>query len=107
MNVMCPSHPEWAAFCDALAGEDYCNVTKDEAGFPHMRCQPDHGYTRSLLANKWPEIDVKATLQLFWNHGGCCDCEVLLNVADDTGGVGGDKYRGSSLLLCLLSSGRG
>jgi hypothetical protein len=79
MNVMCPTHPDWEAFCDALAGEEYCNIKK---GSVVMRCQPDHGYTRSLLAKRWPEIDVDATLELFWNHAGCCDCEVLLNVAD-------------------------
>ncbi len=35
---MGPTHPEWAAFCDALAGEGYCNVTGDRKGW---HCQHD------------------------------------------------------------------
>ena len=79
---MGPTHPEWAAFCDALAGEGYCNFTGDRRGW---HCQHDHSHTRSLLANKWPQIDVEATLELFRDHGGYCDCEILLNVRSEVG----------------------
>jgi hypothetical protein len=81
--VMGPTHPEWAAFCTALAGEGYCDFTEDEEGKPSWHCQHDHRHTRSLLANKWPMIDVEATLKLFRDHGGYCDCEVLFNVGSD------------------------
>ena len=28
MNVTGLTHPDWEAFCDALAGEEYCNIKK-------------------------------------------------------------------------------
>ena len=80
---MGPTHPEWDAFCAALAGKGYCDFTQDEEGKLSWHCQHDHGYTISLLANKWPQIDVEATLKLFRDHGGYCDCEVLFNVGSD------------------------
>jgi Protein of unknown function (DUF2695) len=77
---MSPTHPEWAAFCDALAGEVFGDFEDVEAGKFSSHCQHDHRRTRSLLVNKWPQVDVEATLKLFREHGGFCDCEVLLNV---------------------------
>jgi hypothetical protein len=86
VNVMSPVHPEWNAFCNALGGEGYCNFRKGEKD---RDCQHDHGHTRALLADEWPEIDVEATLELFREHHGFCDCEVLFNVTDAWGNLHG------------------
>jgi hypothetical protein len=80
MNIMGPTHPEWAAFCAALAAR---LTAEDEEGKSSWHCQLDHSHTIVLLANKWPQIDVEATLELFRDRGGYCDCEILLNVAED------------------------
>jgi Protein of unknown function (DUF2695) len=80
------SHPEWTAFCNALGGKGYCNFVKGHhnfvVGVESWDCQHDHSHTRALLASRWPEIDVEATLELFREHGGFCDCEVLFSVSE-------------------------
>jgi hypothetical protein len=77
-NLMGPTHPEWIAFCTALAA----GLTVE--GKDSWYCQHDHRHTRVLLATKWPEIDVEDTLELFLDCGGYCDCEVLLDLISTT-----------------------
>jgi Protein of unknown function (DUF2695) len=81
MNVMGPTHPEWTAFCEALAAR---LTVEDGEGKPSWNCQHDHRHARAVLASQWPQIDVEDTLELFLEHGEYCDCEVLLNVSDVT-----------------------
>jgi hypothetical protein len=79
MNVMGPTHPDWIAFCNALAAD---LTMEDVGGKPSWNCQHDHRHARAVLANKWPQIDVEETLELFRDRAGFCDCEILLNVSD-------------------------
>jgi Protein of unknown function (DUF2695) len=79
MDTMDPTHPDWVAFCGALSSR----LTVEGVGSKFSwNCQHDHRHTRSLLADEWPQIDAEATLELFQEHAGFCDCEVLLNVSD-------------------------
>jgi hypothetical protein len=79
MKVMSPTHPDWVAFCGALSSK---LTVRDEGGEPSWNCQHDHRHARAVLADEWPKLDVEATLELFREHGGFCDCEILLNVSD-------------------------
>ena len=79
MSVMGPTHPDWTAFCGALSAR---LTVRDVEGKPSWNCQHDHWHARALLVREWPQIDVEATLELFREHGGFCDCEILLNVSD-------------------------
>jgi hypothetical protein len=79
MSVMSPAHPDWEAFCDALA----TSLTVEDAdGNSGWDCQHDHRQVRAVLANEWPLIDAEGTIELLRGYQGSCDCEVLLNVAD-------------------------
>jgi hypothetical protein len=79
MNVMGPTHPDWVAFCGCLSSR---LTVRDGEDKPSWSCQNDHRHARAVLASQWPQIDVGATLELFLEHGGYCDCEILLNVSD-------------------------
>lgn len=36
--------------------------------------------TRSILKEHFPQYDIEKTIEYFNDEGGCCDCEILLNV---------------------------
>ena len=46
---MGPTHPEWAAFCAALAAE--VDLTEDEEGKLSWHCQNDHRRTHCKVEN--------------------------------------------------------
>jgi Protein of unknown function (DUF2695) len=45
------------------------------------RCGGDHRYAKEVMA-EMGGIDIDATLAFFKQHGGHCDCEILMNVDD-------------------------
>jgi hypothetical protein len=76
---MTPEHPRWEEFCErldaALEGSPAgCNGCGHPAG---------HEAARSILATM-DDVDVAASLAYFREHGGHCDCEILLNLAAAT-----------------------
>jgi hypothetical protein len=75
MKTMGPTHPDWTAFCGALDA-------RLKQGKSSWNCQHDLRHTKDLLANEWPLIDAEETLEIFREHHGFCDCEILLNVSD-------------------------
>lgn len=84
-QIMTTEHPEWNRFADLLYGPEGCNFRHREDGEGVWTCEgdqvrPDKPIARKLLAKYFPEIDIEATLEYFNEHGGCCDCEILLNV---------------------------
>ena len=71
-----PRGDRWEEFLDRLCGPAYCNW-KEES----WTCHGDLRFTRALLVEmglSTPAINV--SLQYFQDHGGYCDCEVVLNV---------------------------
>lgn len=82
-EVMTPAHPRWDEFCDRLDGEEGCNFHKDAAtGETVWTCKggTDKSFATAILASMGG-INVPASLEYFEQHGGYCDCEILLNVA--------------------------
>jgi hypothetical protein len=87
---MTPGHPRWGEFVDrliaGLAGpEAAAPLLSDEAWSAVVRgCnsrytdRPPFETTQAVLANM--EMDVEASLDFFEDHGGRCDCTILLNV---------------------------
>lgn len=73
-------HPDrrdaaWNEFCDALY--------EALGGRLPGRCQrhgSSHYYARRLLEERG--FDGEASLALYREHGGYCDCEILMNVQD-------------------------
>lgn len=63
--------PAWREFCEAL----YEALGHDVPG----RCNSvDHEFAWPLLEARG--FDAEASLALYEKRGGCCDCEILLNV---------------------------
>lgn len=49
MSTMGPAHPDWAAFCDALAAR---LTVEDGEGKAGWSCQHDHRHARAVLADE-------------------------------------------------------
>lgn len=66
MNIMTPEHEYWKEFCNKLAIGIVCKggTNKDNAKY--------------LLQDY--DVDIEASLKYFEDHGGYCDCEILMNV---------------------------
>lgn len=67
---MNPDDPNWDDFCERLSDE----LDSDE----HDGCHTDHRLSTAILATM--NYDVPSSLAYFEQHGGGCDCEILLNV---------------------------
>jgi len=76
-DLILPRHPRWKEFVERLAGPNGCNF-----GEHGWTCFGDLRFTRQLLAlmgMRPAPIDV--CIAYFKDHGGYCDCEVIINVA--------------------------
>lgn len=83
--VMKPGHKKWKEFCARLDGPEGCNfkkVKKTEKTPLGMswtcNAQLDRPFATKILKDMGADVD--ASLEHFSNHGGYCDCEILLNV---------------------------
>lgn len=87
-DVMTPRHPDWEWFCAELdrdIRQHGCSGDGSQldpaTGKTAPQEQPTHWLSRRLLIKTG--CDVEASLAYFREHGGYCDCEVLLNVDPD------------------------
>ena len=79
-EILTPRSPRWSLFAKLL------DDTMTE-GLPEgtWRCGNDdsggskHLYAEAVMA-ELGGIDIDGTLEFFREHGGYCDCEILLNV---------------------------
>ncbi len=81
-----PGHPRWEEFLDRLCGPDCMDVVVDES----WNCFGDLRFSERVLGEmgvSGPALAVN--IQYFKNHGGYCDCEVVLNVD-----AAGQPFRG-------------
>ena len=84
-TIMTPQNPRWPEFYDRLGNALYVD---DE----HWRCDGDgtgesdpklvHRYAKQVMA-EMGNVDVEGSLAFFREHGGCCDCEILFNIAPE------------------------
>ena len=75
-EVLTPSHKLWPKFRKKL--DDAITTYVDEK--LHSRCQGDLALTIKILESM-KNIDVLETVFFLREHGGSCDCKVILNVA--------------------------
>jgi len=78
-NIMTPEHKLWGEFVNRLTGPEGCNIFQDKYGIVKWYCNGDTRLAASILKTM-EEIDVDKSLAYFEEHGGYCDCEILLNV---------------------------
>lgn len=79
-DIMSPDHPRWSDFLDRLAGPEGCDI-REVDGKTVWTCESTHFEARRILAEFG--VDVDASIVFFEEHGGGCDCEVILNVGQD------------------------
>ena len=68
-DVLTPESPRWFAFINAL------DIAIESEGCDARTCQLAEQLMRTM-----GNVDVAASLKFFSEHGGYCDCEILLNV---------------------------
>lgn len=73
-ETMTPNHPRWVEF--------YCHLAESlEQKCRKRRRQCNHTTDTSIEILNSMGMDVDTSLAYFAEHGGYCDCEVLMNVA--------------------------
>ena len=81
-DVMSPAHPRWREFAERLEGPDGCDFREGDQG-PTWTCLGGRNRPRAVEIMRTMGLNddaVLASLDYFDNHGGYCDCEILLNV---------------------------
>ena len=76
LEVLTPESAHWDKFADRLLRiitADGC----DGAQEPNV-----HRYAKQIM-NEMGSVDIPASIEFFQEHGGYCDCEILLNVDPD------------------------
>lgn len=76
-EIVRPGHPKWKDFVEKL--EETCNF-KTVKGKTTWDCSGDLSFARTIL-EEMQDVDIERTLEWFEEHGGFCDCEILLNIA--------------------------
>jgi hypothetical protein len=74
-EIMGPEHPDFPRFRQLLREQIWPPGQAKRC--PGGRDKP---LTQKILKKHFPDIHVAATMRFFEDHGGYCDCEVLLNV---------------------------
>ncbi len=89
MSVMQPGHFRWEEFKSRLEGPEGCNFRydpehPDDADKIKWKCGggTDKTFATAILSTM-EGVDVAKSLAFFENHGGYCDCEIILNVLSD------------------------
>jgi hypothetical protein len=83
-NIMDQDHPGWETFHNIMrlvvdvTGKHCPGTVFVKSG--HCRGTKTRPLTCEILEKHFPGVDIPATLAYFEDHGGYCDCEVLLNV---------------------------
>jgi Protein of unknown function (DUF2695) len=72
-----PRHPRWEEFLDRLYGPEGCNFKTTWTCFGGT----DKRFSREILTRMGlSDRAIAVSLAYFEDHGGYCDCEVVLNV---------------------------
>jgi hypothetical protein len=82
---MTPAHPQWDEFMDRLYSEEGCNfhfTSVDEPKTLAWTCDSSSSFPMSgkiLAAMRFSSEEIELSLLYFRQHGGGCDCEIILN----------------------------
>lgn len=86
MAVMRFDHPQWHQFLSALEVSLNPHFPPDNPRAFRSNCKHDHTLTRSTLKGMgFADLDIEDSIAFLCACGGCCDCEVILNVPSKEG----------------------
>jgi hypothetical protein len=86
-QVMCPEHPAWKVFVESLGGTEGCNFRLEVPGDRNSVIWNCDGTSSCPLSERilteigFTPDDIESSIAFFHEHGGFCDCEILLNIA--------------------------
>ncbi len=83
IEIVGPGHDRWEEFCERLAGPTGVNFRYDEAGELCWDCDSSEIIyaVRILQLMGFDQDSIHASLDYYRDHGGFCDCEILINIA--------------------------
>lgn len=84
LSVMFPAHPRWPEFIERLSGPEGCDFS--ERGSVCSGGNDKH-FALAILGDMG-DIDIEASIALFEENCGFCDCEIIFNVEDVFNGSG-------------------
>lgn len=74
-EILTPDSPRWDEFANALSAIGRCDGDGTGESNPGLV----HRYAKVVMTNMG-NVDIAGSLAFFKEHGGYCDCEILLNV---------------------------
>ena len=82
-EIMSIDNPKWDEFYTRLEGPEGCNIRTDDSGKLVWNCGGGKDKTFAIkILSTMPKIDIGASIKYLDEHGGYCDCEILMNVDD-------------------------
>ena len=75
-EILTPDSDRWSAFFDAL---DYA-VEVNGCDGDHWDAGPNTHRLAKRVMTEMGNVDIPESIAYFQNHGGYCDCEILMNV---------------------------
>ena len=84
MRLMTDEHERWGEFAARLAGPEGCDFRFDADGRLKWKCAGGIDKSRAvrILEQMGGDIDIPGSVADFEEHGGFCDCEIILNVVE-------------------------
>ena len=78
MNVLLtPRDPRWDRFIGSIYHHIRIRDDYDDPDLWMSDCDGSFRVTRNIIENRFPELDVEATLDYFRKMDWCCDCELF------------------------------
>ena len=85
-EILTPDSPRWETFIEGLESwlseNDGCDGDREHV----HRCA-------KAVMHKMGRINIEASLSYFEDHGGYCDCEILLNVHEPLEDLTDEEYQ--------------
>jgi hypothetical protein len=78
-EVLTPKSTRWGLFTDALDIVLQERGCSNDSGMNTLRPELTHAAARAVM-NQMEYVDINRSLVFFQEHGGMCDCEILMNV---------------------------
>jgi hypothetical protein len=82
LGTMTTEHPRWSEFAERLGGPEACDFHETADGTLTWNCTAQTRDQASAILRDMgaTHSDLLASLDYFDEHGGYCDCEILLNI---------------------------
>lgn len=77
--LLTPTDPRWDDFTDRLIRHLHLEENSEHEGYFWDDCDGSFRLCRNIIQDRFPEVDVEATLNYFRQMEWFCDCDVFTN----------------------------